>query len=181
MAIDKGKFQEEEEAAAVARFHKIILGWDYTQLLKETETKNKKDTKAKLSVVKNTYKDVDDYFETFEPLLFEEVKAQILQNQDPEEEASGSELRLVMECSEADGFHILQVTDERVEDDKVNKYKSLGPNDLLLLSKEEVKGSSFPSSYGFAIVENRLSSTSLRLRMYLAEEVVQITKKNEIL
>lgn len=48
--------------------------------------KNKKDTKAKLSVVKNTYKDVDDYFETFEPLLFEEVKAQILQNQDPEEE-----------------------------------------------------------------------------------------------
>lgn len=39
MAIDKGKFQEEEEAAAVARFHKIILGWDYTQLLKETEVK----------------------------------------------------------------------------------------------------------------------------------------------
>ncbi|KAF2586559.1 hypothetical protein F2Q70_00035437 [Brassica cretica] len=37
MAIDKGKFQEEEEAAAVARFHKIILGWDYKQLLKETE------------------------------------------------------------------------------------------------------------------------------------------------
>lgn len=36
--------------------------------------------------MKNTYKDVDDYFETFEPLLFEEVKAQILQNQDPEEE-----------------------------------------------------------------------------------------------
>ncbi|XP_013606038.1 probable helicase MAGATAMA 3 isoform X1 [Brassica napus] len=182
MAIDKGKFHEEEEAAAVARFHKIILGWDYKQLLKETEMKNKKDTKAKLSVVKNTYKDVDDYFETFEPLLFEEVKAQILQNQDPEEEAaSGSELRLVMECSEADGFHILQVTDERerLEDDKVTKYKSLGPNDLLLLSKEEVKGSSFPSSYGFAIVENRLSSTSLRLRMYLAEEVVQITKKTK--
>ena len=122
--------------------------------------------------------------------------------------ASGSELRLVMECSEADGFHILQVTDERerLEDDKVTKYKSLGPNDLLLLSKEEVslylfdnsfilsylnvgfsvraltfffffqvKGSSFPSSYGFAVVENRQSNL-LRLRMYLAEEVVQITK-----
>lgn len=132
--------------------------------------------------MKNTYKDVDDYFETFEPLLFEEVKAQILQNQDPEEEgfhpfffskivykskvvnifgwhsffllaASGSELRLVMECSEADGFHILQVTDERerVEDDnKVNKYKSLGPNDLLLLSKEEV--SLYLSDNSFHIV-----------------------------
>ena len=41
MAIDKGKFHEEEEAAAVARFHKIILGWDYKQLLKETEVKRK--------------------------------------------------------------------------------------------------------------------------------------------
>lgn len=57
--------------------------------------KNKKDTKAKLSVVKNTYKDVDDYFETFEPLLFEEVKAQILQNQDPEEEGRFSSFLLL--------------------------------------------------------------------------------------
>lgn len=58
-----------------------------------------------------------------------------------------------MECSEADGFHILQVTDERerVEDDnKVNKYKSLGPNDLLLLSKEEV--SLYLSDNSFHIV-----------------------------
>lgn len=49
------------------------------------QRKNRKDSKEKLNVVKNTYKDVDDYFETFEPLLFEEVKAQILQNQDGEE------------------------------------------------------------------------------------------------
>lgn len=63
--------------------------------------------------------------------------------------ASGSELRLVMECSEADGFHILQVTDERerLEDDKVTKYKSLGPNDLLLLSKEEVSLYLFDNSF----------------------------------
>ncbi|KAF8115211.1 hypothetical protein N665_0029s0054 [Sinapis alba] len=168
MTIDKGKLQEDkEEASAVARFYKIILGWDYKQLLNENERKNRKE----LSVVKNTYKDDDDYFETFEPLLFEEVKAQILQNQDGEE-ASGSKMRLVMECSEADGFHILLVTYEHEEDEY------LAQNDLLLLSKEEVKGSSFPSSYGFAVVENRQSNL-LRLRMYLAEEVVQITKNTK--
>ncbi|KAG2262620.1 hypothetical protein Bca52824_069699 [Brassica carinata] len=48
--------------------------------------------------------------------------------------------------------------------------------DYKQLTKEnEVKGSSFPSSYGFAVVENRQSNL-LRLPMYLAEEVVQITK-----
>ncbi|CAH8382155.1 unnamed protein product [Eruca vesicaria subsp. sativa] len=169
--VDKRKLQEEEEASAVARFYKIILGWDYKQLSKENERKNKKDSEGKLSVVKNTYKDVDDYFETFEPLLFEEVKAQILQNQDSEE-AWVCKMRLVMECSEADGFHILLVTYEHEEDEY------LAPNDLLLLSKEEVKGSSFPSSYAFAVVENR-QSNHLRLRMYLAEEVVQITKNTK--
>ncbi|CAN7069552.1 hypothetical protein IGI04_041942 [Brassica rapa subsp. trilocularis] len=172
MAIDKGKFQEdEEEASAVARFHKIVLGWDYKQLAKENERENRKDSKGKLSVVKNTYKDADDYFETYEPLLFEEVKAQILQNQDAEE-ASVCKMRLVMECSEADGFHILLVTYEHEEEEY------LAPNDLLLLSIEEVKGSSFPSSYGFAVVENRQNNL-LRLRMYLAEEVVQITKNTK--
>jgi senataxin len=84
MAIDNGKLQEEE-ASSVTRFYNIILGWDYKQLTKENERKNRKDSKEKLNVVKNTYKDVDDYFETFEPLLFEEVKAQILQNKDGEE------------------------------------------------------------------------------------------------
>ncbi|KAL0727825.1 hypothetical protein Bca4012_023918 [Brassica carinata] len=170
MTIDKGKIQEEE-ASAVARFCKIVLGWDYTQLTKENERKNKKDTKAKLSVVKNTYKDVNDYFDTFEPLLFEEVKSQILQNQDAEE-ASVCTMRLVKECSEADGFHFLLVTYEHEDDVKVRQ------NDLLLLSKEEVKESSFPSSYGFAVVET-IQRNYLRLRMYLAEEVVQITKKTK--
>lgn len=32
--------------------------------------------------VKDTYKDVDDYISTYEPLLFEEVKAQIIQSKD---------------------------------------------------------------------------------------------------
>ncbi|KAJ0266368.1 DNA2/NAM7 helicase-like [Hirschfeldia incana] len=167
MAIDKGKLQEEE-ASAVARFYKIVLGWDYKQLTKEKERENRRDSEGKLSVVKNTFKDADDYIETFEPLLFEEVKAQILHNQDTEE-ASVCKMRLVMECSEADGFHILLVTYGYEEEE------CLAPNDLLLLSKEYVKGSSFPSSYGFAVVENRQRNL-LRLRMYLAEEVVQITQ-----
>lgn len=123
------------------------------------QRKNRKDSKGKLSVVKSTYKDADDYFETYEPLLFEEVKAQILQNQDAEEGlifsssyctfipvlvveltfsvvfflvASVCKMRLVMECSEADGFHILLVTYEHEEEEY------LAPNDLLLLSIEEV-------------------------------------------
>ncbi|KAJ0236644.1 helicase MAGATAMA 3 [Hirschfeldia incana] len=178
MTIEKGRVQEEEEASAISRFHKIILGWDYKQLINENERKNKKDTKAKLSVVKNTYKDVDDYYETFEPLLFEEVKAQILRNQDAEE-APESILRMVVECSEADGFHVLLVTYKGADRDEEKKEnKLLAQNDLLLLSKEQVKGSSFPSSYGFAVVESS-SKDRIRLRMYLAEEVVQITKKTK--
>lgn len=38
-----------------------------------------------LRKVKDTYADVDDYLATFEPLLFEEVKAQIVQGKDEEE------------------------------------------------------------------------------------------------
>lgn len=35
--------------------------------------------------MKSTYKDVDDYISTFEPLLLEEIKAQIIQRNDDEE------------------------------------------------------------------------------------------------
>lgn len=38
-----------------------------------------------LKKVKTTYKDIDDYISTFEPLIFEEVKAQIAQKKDEEE------------------------------------------------------------------------------------------------
>lgn len=42
----------------------------------------------------------------------------------------------------------------------------------------QVKGNSFPSSYGFAVVEHRQNNL-LRLRMYLAEDIVQITKNTK--
>ena len=38
-----------------------------------------------LNKVKDRYTDVNDYLATFEPLLFEEVKAQIVQGRDEEE------------------------------------------------------------------------------------------------
>jgi len=38
-----------------------------------------------LKEVKDTFTDVDDYLATFEPLLFEEVKAQIVQAKDEDE------------------------------------------------------------------------------------------------
>lgn len=53
--------------------------------------KNRKkvdEDKLGLREVKDTYKDVDDYLATFEPLLFEEVKAQIIQKKDEEEGVS---------------------------------------------------------------------------------------------
>ncbi|XP_010548919.1 PREDICTED: probable helicase MAGATAMA 3 [Tarenaya hassleriana] len=175
MAVDKDKLQEE---ASVIRFCKIILGWDFKQLMQEYEGKGRKnsnvtlkevkdgrkDSNVTLKEVKDTYKDADDYLETFEPLLFEEVKAQIVQRKDSEE-APEWKMRLVMDCSEADGFHFPMVTYEADEDE------SISPNDFLLLSKSKEED----SSYAFALVEHRQRNL-LRLRMYLAEEMVQITK-----
>ncbi|KAK1567895.1 hypothetical protein Q3G72_017867 [Acer saccharum] len=70
-----------------------------------------------------------DYLATFEPLLFEEVKAQIIQKKD-DEEVQEWKLRLVTECLEADEFHLLSITyDENEETEKIS------PNDLMLFSR----------------------------------------------
>ncbi|XVE67327.1 hypothetical protein DITRI_Ditri08aG0151700 [Diplodiscus trichospermus] len=162
MAIDKDKLLED---ASIVRFCKIILGWDYFRLLKLS---NKDVAVSGLKEVKDTYKDVDDYLATFEPLLFEEVKAQIVQKKD-EEEVTDWKLRLVMECSEADGFHSAAVTYEADEEESISQ------NDLLLLSKEEFKEGSkkLPTTYAFALVEHKQKNL-LRLRMYLAGEFTQV-------
>lgn len=171
MAVDKDKVQEE---ASIIRFCKIILGWDYFRLLNESSKNSKgKVDGASLGLrkVKDTYKNVEDYMKTFEPLLFEEVKAQIVQQQKDEGEVAEWKMRLVMECSEADGFHFPAVTYEADEDE------SIFQNDLLLLSKEEFKEGSktLPTTYAFALVEHRQKNL-LRLRMYLKEEVLHINK-----
>ncbi|XP_011041921.1 PREDICTED: probable helicase MAGATAMA 3 isoform X2 [Populus euphratica] len=170
MALDKDRLREEEEASFV-RFCKIILGWDYFGLLTEAAKQKKERGKgggSGLRQVKNTYKDVDDYLATFEPLLFEEVKAQIIQKKD-DEEVTEWVLRLVVECNESEGFLLPSVTYGDDEGEKIVQ------NDLLLLSEDQFKegGGKFPQVYAFALVEQRQHNL-LRLRMFLAGEVMNL-------
>ena len=86
MAVDRDKLEDE---SPMLRFYRIVLGWDYFRLLKES-CKNKGKEKAAdgaigLKEVKDTYKDMDDYISTFEPLIFEEIKAQITQRTNEDE------------------------------------------------------------------------------------------------
>ncbi|XP_008218818.1 PREDICTED: probable helicase MAGATAMA 3 isoform X2 [Prunus mume] len=172
MAVDKDKLQE---AAPIARFHKIVLGWDYYGLLTEltkNEKKNKKKNKGEIDdglgmgKVKDTYKDVDDYISTYEPLLFEEVKAQIIQSKD-ENQLLNPKRNLVVACTEVDGFHLATLTYEKSDmDDK----EAISQNDLLLLLKPNHQDKEeLPTVYAFALVESRQAS-SFRIRMYLAGE-----------
>ncbi|CAL1385468.1 unnamed protein product [Linum trigynum] len=160
MAVaDKEKLQEE---VSFNRFCKIVLGWDHYRLLSGAEKKKKdngKNDAAGLKKVKNSYKDVDDYLSTFEPLLFEEVKANITQNKD-DEEVTDWEMRLVTECNEVEGFFQVAVTHGDKEENRISQ------NDLLLLSKEKTKA----TAYAYALVEHT-HHTGLRLRMCLAGEI----------
>uniref|UniRef100_A0A6N2MY61 Helicase ATP-binding domain-containing protein n=1 Tax=Salix viminalis TaxID=40686 RepID=A0A6N2MY61_SALVM len=170
MAVDKDRLHEEEEASFV-RFCKIVLGWDYFGLLTEAAKQKKESGKgggSGLRQVKNTYKDVDDYLATFEPLLFEEVKAQIIQKKD-DEEVTEWVMRLVVECNESEGFLLSSVTYGDDEGEKIVQ------NDLLLLSEDQFKerGGNFPQVYAFALVEQRQHNL-LRLRMFLAGEVMNL-------
>ncbi|XP_009783831.1 probable helicase MAGATAMA 3 isoform X2 [Nicotiana sylvestris] len=133
MAVDKNKLDEE---ACSLRFYKIILSWDYLRLLKESDRKNHKkdkgddDTTTGLKKAKNSYKDVEDYIATFEPLLFEEVKAQIVQGKKDDEEDTQWMKAVTVGCSEIDGFHFPMISSGDAE--------SISQNDLLLLSNKEI-------------------------------------------
>ncbi|RVW50204.1 putative helicase MAGATAMA 3 [Vitis vinifera] len=165
MAIVDRKSLEEE--ACILRFCKIVLGWDYVQLLKESKknSRNIGDGSALgLRKVKDTYTDIDDYLATFEPLLFEEVKAQVVQGRD-EEEVSEWKFAIVRECSETDGFSI------PVVGYKAEEGESISQNDLLLLSKTKFQeGTRLPTTYAFALAEHRQGDL-LRVRMWLDGEV----------
>ncbi|KAA8536513.1 hypothetical protein F0562_028990 [Nyssa sinensis] len=168
MAVDKNKLEEE---TCLRRFYRIALSWDYLRLLKESakNSKNIGDGSALgLKEVKDTYRDIDDYLATFEPLLFEEVKAQILQGRDEEDETDWK-VGLVRECNEADGFHLLNII--------IQDGDSISQNDLLLLSKKKFgDGKELTMVYAFALVEHRLRDGQHRLRMYLGGEVKRIDK-----
>ncbi|KAI7747676.1 hypothetical protein M8C21_029014 [Ambrosia artemisiifolia] len=166
MAIERNLIEEE---GCLHRFYKIVLGWDYIRLLKESSKKEGKNNANEkdlgLKQVKDTYKDVDDYIATFEPLLFEEVKAQILQGKDEEEETEWK-MGIVVQCHETDGFHLLELFGE--------DWGSVSQNDLLLLSKEKFgDDKKRPIAYAFALVEHRLPD-KLRLRMHLDGEIKRV-------
>ncbi|KAI7991318.1 putative helicase MAGATAMA 3 [Camellia lanceoleosa] len=157
MAVDKNKLEEE---ASVLRFYKIVLSWDYLRLVQDSGV----GSGLGLREVKNTYKDVDDYLGTFEPLLFEEVKAQILQEKDDEEKAEW-QLVLTNKCNETDGFHLLTII--------LADVGSVSQNDLLLLSEKQFgEGKELPTKYAFALVEHRNDNKlQVTLRMQLSGEV----------
>ncbi|GMQ01758.1 hypothetical protein CsSME_00048288 [Camellia sinensis var. sinensis] len=157
MAVDKNKLEEE---ASVLRFYKIVLSWDYLRLIQDSGD----GSGLGLREVKNTYKDVDDYLATFEPLLFEEVKAQILQEKDDEEKAEW-QLVLTNKCNETDGFHLPTII--------LVDVGSVSQNDLLLLSEKQFgEGKELPTKYAFALVEHRNDNKlQVTLRMQLSGEV----------
>ncbi|KAK4777605.1 hypothetical protein SAY87_017792 [Trapa incisa] len=190
MAVEKDR-KLQEQSSSLSRFYRIILGWDYFRLLKNAKKRegkgNEKDgAPPGVKQVKNTYSSVEDYISTFEPLLFEEVKAQIIQKND-DDENSMTEWKngVVVKCSESDGFHLPEATYG-----SSHKDTSIAQNDLLLISKEKIQeGNKLPTTFAFAFVEHRqiremggsdLSSSNygymiiLRLRMYLAGEVMYL-------
>ncbi|XP_056694647.1 probable helicase MAGATAMA 3 [Spinacia oleracea] len=159
MAIEKIKVEEE---ACMIRFYKIVLSWNYFLLLQHFQ-KSGKNIKKGLKAVKDTFKDVDDYLSTFEPLLFEEVKAQIVARDEEGTSALKQTMSLVKECSDSEGFYFPAVI---FNSEDVEVYQ----NDLLLLSKEKIEKTKLPETYAFALVEHR-QNDSLRLRMFLQGEI----------
>ncbi|MED6209266.1 hypothetical protein PIB30_053081 [Stylosanthes scabra] len=172
MAVDKEKLQEE---SVIRRFYQIVLSWDYFRLLKDFK-KQKNDGKeggaadeslSTLVKVKTRYKDVDDYISTYEPLIFEEAKSQIIKEKE-DEEVTEWKKGVVTSYTEGDGFHFLEFPCE------INEGESISQNDLLLLSKDKfVDGKKLPTVYAFALVENVRKFSDARLlraRLYLAGE-----------
>ncbi|KAG1369817.1 hypothetical protein COCNU_15G001830 [Cocos nucifera] len=170
MAVEKAVAAPAASLATIHRFQKIVLSWDYLRLVRESTKKDAKGgTTAGLKHVKNTYKDVEEYIGVFEPLLFEEVKALIIQGRDEEDETDWQK-GAVASCAETDEFHnvSLVVLDEFRE--------RVSENDLLLLSKEKFQEGMTPSTYAFALVEQRGGRETLTLRTFLSGEVKHLDK-----
>ncbi|XP_004513650.1 probable helicase MAGATAMA 3 [Cicer arietinum] len=173
MALDKESLQQD---SVIKRFYRIILSWNYIHLLKESE-KQRNNGKAngsssKLVKVKNQYKDVDDYISTYEPLIFEEAKSQIIQGK--EEEATEWKLGAVQSYSKSDDFHLLEFPC------KIEEGESISQNDLLLINKEKLlDGKS--NAYAFALVESVRRFSEERLlgvKLYLAGEFSHFNTDN---
>ncbi|RDY05359.1 putative helicase MAGATAMA 3, partial [Mucuna pruriens] len=176
MAVDKEKLEEE---SVIRRFYQNILSWDYFALLKESKKQNNRENKgtvaSTLVKAKNRYKDVDDYIATYEPLIFEEAKSQIIRETE-EEDVTEWKLGVVKSCSEADDFHFIEFPCE------IKEGESISQNDLLLLSKDKfLGGKRLPTVYAFALVEHSrkfFETRLLRVRLYLAGEFSNFNTDN---
>ncbi|XP_052728563.1 probable helicase MAGATAMA 3 [Vigna angularis] len=127
--------------------------------------------KSTLVKVKNGYTEVDDYIATYEPLIFEEAKSQIIKEKE-EEDVTDWKLRVVKSWSEADDFHFIEFPCE------INEGESISQNDLLLLSRDKqfVDGKRLPTVYAFALVEHvrkYFDTRLVRVRLYLAGEFLK--------
>ncbi|KAL9268064.1 putative helicase MAGATAMA 3 [Drosera capensis] len=165
MAIDQTTMMEEK--SSVAEFYRIVLQWDYFSLAEKN--KGAADGSG-LMEVKNTYDNVEDYLKTFEPLLLEEAKAQIKQMNEGEEGILEVQQKLGViknwssDKNESNGFCFPVVYYESEEGEKISQ------NDLLIVSNEQFGLETKPSTYAFALAEDR-QKESLRLRMYFPKDV----------
>ncbi|XP_042040574.1 probable helicase MAGATAMA 3 isoform X3 [Salvia splendens] len=160
MAVDT---HNREKEACILQFYKIVLSWDYNLILEEAQRQPKRALGVKK--VENKYKNVEEYLGTFEPLLFEEVKANIARDKDEDEERVCQEA-MVAECGEVNGFHLPMIICS--EPEKVSE------NDLLLVSNKKFEGK-IPTAYAFALVEHR-QQDKLRLRLFLGNEIIGYNK-----
>ncbi|KAI3952624.1 hypothetical protein MKX01_013586 [Papaver californicum] len=163
---------EKNDAAILSRFNKIVLSWDYFSLLPNPKDKKKKikisnadAKKLGLKKVKKSYVNVDDYIKTFEPLLFEEVKAQIIQgkSKDDDDDVGVYKFGCISSYTEADGFHIPMVVFDAEEDDRIAE------NDLLLVTENQID-KTLPKMFAFAFVLNREGRNQMKLRMFVGGE-----------
>ncbi|KAM0873308.1 hypothetical protein ACQ4PT_038117 [Festuca glaucescens] len=177
MAVDKSggggasSSSSSSAASTVDRFLKIVLSWDYLRLV--ADSKGSDQTKG-LKYAKNSYASVAEYLGVFEPLLFEEVKAQIVQGRSSEEDEIGLDWQrgVVDSCTESEGFHKVAMV---VQD---GFREIVSENDLLLLSKEKFEEGVTPIAYAFAVVEQRGGKDNISLRTFLAGEIknLNVTK-----
>ncbi|ONK60305.1 uncharacterized protein A4U43_C08F16750 [Asparagus officinalis] len=167
MAIEKSK-PANLAPSTLSRFKRIVLGWDYLHLLRESNKRDRAGGRG-LKRVKNSFEDLDEYIKVFEPLLFEEVKAQITQQNDEEEESnwdSGG----IAKCVESEGFHMVDLVVQDAFQGEVSE------NDLLILSEKEFTEGEVPGAYCFALVEHRGSKEALKLITFLDGEVNRLDK-----
>ncbi|KAI0507769.1 hypothetical protein KFK09_013897 [Dendrobium nobile] len=164
MAVERSATASASSISKLSRFQKIVLGWDYLRLLRES---GKKHVGEGLKHVKSTFDSVEEYIGVFEPLILEELKAQIVQGKD-EEEATDWQRGAVATCQEADEFHKLSlaVLDDFRED--------VSENDLLLLSMEKFQEGEAPKPYAFALVDHRGGKETLTVLTYFCGGVKQL-------